>query len=70
MFAPAGTPDAIISRLNTEMVKIVKLPDVQERLRGFGLTPTGTSADALAKQLAGDYAYWQKIVRELNVKVE
>ena len=70
VFAPAGTPDAIIGRLNTELVKIVKTPDVQSRLRTLGLTPTGTSAEHLASQLASDFGYWGKIVRELNVKVE
>src|SRR5436190_5537197 len=70
VFAPAGTPDAIIRRLNTELVKIVKTPDVQSRLRTLGLTPTGTSAEHLASQLASDFGYWGKIVRELNVKVE
>lgn len=70
VFAPAGTPDAIIARLNTEIVKIVKTQDMQDRLRTFGLTPTGTSAEHLAKELAADYSYWGKIVRELNVKVE
>lgn len=70
VFAPAGTPDAIIARLNTELVKIVKTPEVQSRLRALGLTPTGTSAEHLASELASDFAYWGKIVRELNVKVE
>jgi tripartite-type tricarboxylate transporter receptor subunit TctC len=70
IFAPAGTPDAIVTRLNTEIVKIVKTQDMQNRLRDFGLTPTGTSAEHLSKQLAADFAYWEKIVRELNVKVE
>jgi tripartite-type tricarboxylate transporter receptor subunit TctC len=70
IFAPAGTPDAIIARLNTEIVKVVKMPEVQNRLREFGLTPTGTSAEHLAKELAANYAYWGKIVKELNVKVE
>ena len=70
IFAPAGTPDAIVARLNTEIVKIVKMPDVQERLRSLGLTPTGTSAAALTTAMAADYAYWGQLVRELNVKVE
>jgi tripartite-type tricarboxylate transporter receptor subunit TctC len=43
---------------------------MQNRLREFGLTPTGTSAEHLASELASDFAYWGKIVRELNVKVE
>jgi tripartite-type tricarboxylate transporter receptor subunit TctC len=70
IFAPAGTPDAIIAKLNTEIVKVVKTQDMQNRLREFGLTPTGTSAEHLSKELASDYAYWGKIVKELNVKVE
>ena len=70
IFAPAGTPEAIIARLNSEIVKVVKMPEVQNRLREFGLTPTGTSAEHLAKELASDYAYWGKIVKELNVKVD
>jgi tripartite-type tricarboxylate transporter receptor subunit TctC len=70
VFAPAGTPEAIIARLNTEIVKIVKTEDMQNRLRTFGLTPTGTSAEQLSTQLIADFAYWGKIVRELNVKVE
>jgi tripartite-type tricarboxylate transporter receptor subunit TctC len=70
IFAPAGTPDAIIARLNTEIVKVVKMPEVQNRLREFGLTPTGTSAEHLSKELAANYAYWGKIVKELGVKVD
>jgi tripartite-type tricarboxylate transporter receptor subunit TctC len=70
VFAPAGTPDAIIARLNTEIVNIVKTKDMQDRLRELGLTPTGTSAEHLAREVAADYDYWGKIVRELNIKVE
>ena len=70
IFAPAGTPDAIITRLNTEIVKIVKTQDMQDRLRNLGLTPTGTTADVLARETVSDYEYWGKIVRDLNVKVE
>ena len=57
VFAPTGTPEAIIARLNTEIVKIVKTEDMQNRLRTFGLTPTGTSAEYLSTQLAADFAY-------------
>ena len=70
VFAPAGTPDAIIVRLSTEIVNIVKTQDMQGRLRDLGLTPTGTSAEHLAKEVAAHYEYWGKIVRDLNIKVE
>jgi tripartite-type tricarboxylate transporter receptor subunit TctC len=70
IFVPAGTPDPIVARLSTEIVKIVKMPEVQERLRSLGLTPTGAPAATLTSTMAADYAYWGQLVRELGVKVE
>ena len=70
VFAPAGTPDDIVVKLNAEIVKIVKMPDVQARLRSLGLTPTGTTAALLAADAASDFAYWGQLVRELGIKVE
>jgi tripartite-type tricarboxylate transporter receptor subunit TctC len=69
-FAPAGTPDDIVARLNTEIVKIVKTQEVQTRLRSLGLTPTGTAAGAVNAGMAGDYAYWGKLIKDLDIKVE
>jgi tripartite-type tricarboxylate transporter receptor subunit TctC len=70
IFVRTGTAEDVVARLNTEIVKIVKMPDVQARLRSLGLTPTGTSSAALASAMSSDYAYWGQLVRELNVKVE
>jgi tripartite-type tricarboxylate transporter receptor subunit TctC len=70
VFAPAGTPDDIVARLNTEIVKVVNQPDVQARLRSLGLTPTGTPAATLASALSADHAYWGQLVHDLGVKVD
>ncbi len=70
IFVPTGTPDDIVAKLNTEIVKIVKMPDIQARLKSLGLTPTGTSSALLASAAASDYAYWGQLVKELGVKVE
>jgi tripartite-type tricarboxylate transporter receptor subunit TctC len=69
-FAPAGTPDDIVNRLNTEIVKIVRTQEIQTRLRSLGLTPTGTPASAVNSGMAADYAYWGKLINELGIKVE
>ena len=69
-FAPAGTPDDIVNRLNTEIVKIVRTQEIQARLRSLGLTPTGTPAAVVNAGMAADYAYWGKLVNELGIKVE
>jgi tripartite-type tricarboxylate transporter receptor subunit TctC len=70
IFTPTGTPDDIVNRLNAEIVKIVKSPDVQTRLRGLGLTPTGMPAATLTAEVSTDHAYWGQLVKELGVKVE
>jgi tripartite-type tricarboxylate transporter receptor subunit TctC len=70
VFAPANTSDDIVNRLNTEIIKIVKMPDIQERLRGLGLTPTGTSANVLSTGMASDFQYWGQLIRDLKIKVD
>jgi len=70
VFAPAGTPDSVVAKLNTEIVKIVKLPEIQARLISLGLTPTGTAADVLASAVASDLAYWGGLIRELGIRLE
>lgn len=70
VFTPTGTPDAVVARLSAEIIKIVKMPEIQERLRSLGLTPTGMPAATLTADVATDYAYWGNLVKELNVKVE
>ena len=69
-FTPTGTPDEIVNRLNTEIVKVVKTPEIQQRLRLLGLTPTGTPASVVAEGMAADYAYWGKLIKELGIKIE
>jgi len=44
--APAGTPAAIVTRLNSEMNKIIKMPDVRERMFTLGIEPQGGAVDS------------------------
>ena len=63
---PAGTPKPIVKRLNAELVKIVNLPDVQERFKSQGLTPVGSTPEqlsALIKEESLDYA---KLVKQIG----
>jgi tripartite-type tricarboxylate transporter receptor subunit TctC len=69
-FAPAGTPDAIVAKLNAEIVKVVKMPEVQAQLKTLGLTPTGTSADSVNAGMAADHAYWGKLINDLGIKID
>ena len=70
IYTPASTPDDIVNKLNTEIVKIVNMSDIQARLRFLGLTPTGTNAAALTAGAASDFAYWGALIKELGITVE
>jgi tripartite-type tricarboxylate transporter receptor subunit TctC len=62
-FAPAGTPAATIDRLSATMAAAVRDPEVGERLRAFGLVPTGTTAAALAAIQKADSERWAVAVK-------
>jgi tripartite-type tricarboxylate transporter receptor subunit TctC len=70
IFTPSSTPNDIVNKLNSEIVKIVNTPEIQARLRALGLTPTGTGATALANDSATDFAYWGALIKELGITVE
>jgi len=71
LFAPAGTPDAVIARLRTETNKILVLPDVKERLSNAGgVEPWVTSPEEFAAQIRSEYATYGKLVKEVGAKVD
>ena len=67
---PAGTPPAIVDRLNAEMVKVFKRPDVQKRLTDMGAEYVGSSPQEHSKQLANDVRTWAVWVKKAGVRVE
>jgi tripartite-type tricarboxylate transporter receptor subunit TctC len=70
VIVPSATPAAIINRLNAEMVKVFKRPDVQTRLTEMGAEYVGSSPQELSKQLANDVRTWAKWVKDAGVRVE
>ncbi len=70
MFAPAGTPAAIIDRMQRELVRIVALPDVRERLLSIGAEPIGSSAAELDKIRRADLERWTAIIKRASIKVD
>jgi tripartite-type tricarboxylate transporter receptor subunit TctC len=70
MFAPANTPRAVIDKLNTEVLRVFKLPEVQERLKTLGLDPVLSTPDELARYQATEIAKWAKVVKESGAKAE
>jgi tripartite-type tricarboxylate transporter receptor subunit TctC len=68
--APAKTPAEIITRLNTEIVKILNMPDVRERLLASGSEPVGNTPEQMAAQIARETAAFAKIVKQAKLVVE
>ena len=70
VFAPAGTPDAFVRRLNAEMRATLAKPDIDEKLRiqYFDVRP-GTP-EALARTVRDDLARWSKVVKDANIKID
>lgn len=69
VLAPAGTPQAVVNRLNAEIEKILRAADVQEKLAGYGAEPVGGPAAAYAKTLRDDIAKWRDVIAEAGIKV-
>jgi tripartite-type tricarboxylate transporter receptor subunit TctC len=70
VIVPAATPAPIINKLNAEMVKVFKRPDVQKRLTEMGAEYVGSSPEALSKQLANDVRTWAKWVKDVGVRAD
>jgi tripartite-type tricarboxylate transporter receptor subunit TctC len=70
VLAPAGTPPAIVGRLNAELVKISRLPEVVERLAPDGGESVGSTPEQFARQIAADIARWRKLVRDAGIRLE
>lgn len=70
LFAPAGTPKDIVNKVSAESVRILKLPDVKERLLAQGAEPIGSTPEQLAAILAADIAKYAKVIRESGYKPE
>ena len=68
--APARTPAAVVTKLHAEVVRALKSPDVEERLRRDGSEPVGNAPDELAAIVRSDLQRWRKHVKEAGIKVE
>jgi tripartite-type tricarboxylate transporter receptor subunit TctC len=68
IFAPTGTPPAIVHRLNAELNAVLKDPEVRARLTEQGAVPGSGSAEDLGRFVQAEHARYQDIVRKANIK--
>jgi len=70
VFAPAGTPQPIIDRLYTEIAKILKEPEVQERFAKLGLDPSGMPPADFAAFQKAEIEKWAKVIKAANIRID
>ena len=70
VFAPAGTPDDVVAKLNTEINRIMGSPDIRERLMQQGLDPLTGTPGQLAALVRSEIPKWAKVIKEAGIKPE
>ena len=70
LLAPAGTPAAIIERLNAEVGKALNHPETRNRLQGEGAEPAGGTAQAFGAFFRAEIAKWTRVVQKAGIRVE
>jgi tripartite-type tricarboxylate transporter receptor subunit TctC len=68
--APAGTPAAVVARLNAELVKISRSQEIVERLAPDGGEPVGSSPEQFARHIATEIARWRKVVKDAGIYLD
>ena len=70
LYAPAGTPKAIVARLNRELQPVLQLPDLRAKLDAIGIEIAGSTPEALGAEVASEVARWTKVIKDANIKQE
>jgi tripartite-type tricarboxylate transporter receptor subunit TctC len=65
--APAGTPVAVLDKVNADLHKVMSTPEVEQRLTGLGMPPAPTSRDEFDKFIRSEIARWAEVIRVANV---
>ncbi len=69
-FAPAGTPPEIVQKLNDAMNRILKMPDVRERLESLTMEPIGGTPQQFTEYVRAEVVKWGNVVRQTGAKVD
>ena len=70
LFAVAGTPREIVARLQAEVAKVLRLPEVRERLAGLGADGVGSTPEEFAAFVRAEHARWGSVIREKGIRSE
>jgi tripartite-type tricarboxylate transporter receptor subunit TctC len=70
LYAPAGVPEDVLVRINSETVRVMALPDVREKLAALGLEADAGTPEALVSFMRAETAKWARVVKESGAKLD
>ena len=70
VMAPAGTPDAVVRKLNTESNAVMMLPETRKRLAAEGAESLNVTSEQFAKHISAEMAKWGKVTKDANIRAE
>jgi tripartite-type tricarboxylate transporter receptor subunit TctC len=70
VFAPAGTPAAVVARLNESLTAALRTPEMRERLARMGAEPAPMSSEQFAQLVRSELAKYQKVVKFSGARVD
>ena len=70
LMAPVGTPNQVITRVEQEMIRILKIPAIAAKLRESGLEPEGTTSSGYGKLIAADIDQWREVVKANKITLQ
>jgi tripartite-type tricarboxylate transporter receptor subunit TctC len=70
VFATAGTPADVVARLQTELSRIIRMPDIQARLKGLGGEPGNLSPEQFRQLNLLEYERFGKLIRQANIRID
>jgi tripartite-type tricarboxylate transporter receptor subunit TctC len=69
-FLPAATPMSIVRRLQQEVARVVRLPEIRERLAAMAIEPSGNNSEEFARVIAADIAKWSAVASAANIRAD
>jgi tripartite-type tricarboxylate transporter receptor subunit TctC len=70
LVAPAATPHDVLNRLHSEIVKILRSPDIRERLSAQGADPVASSQEEFGAFMKSETAKWARVIKEANIRAD
>ncbi len=70
LFAPAGTPAPIVKKLEDETIRVVKSPDVRDRMAALQVTPEGTTSEEFSHRINQEVEQWSAVAKANNIRLE